>query len=126
MDNAKSSKCGCGWASGTSMGLRIRCNSAPTSCPTSYCHSTTVQTILSDGSILGNLACTIPEAITTLRGKAKLQKTQKMEMERMILIDKEITASNARKNWEELYLKSIFFETVHPLMVHQGDSTQIR
>ena len=49
------------------------------------------------GSLSGNLACTIPEVITTLRGKKKLQETLKMAMEQIELIDKEITASNARK-----------------------------
>ena len=62
-----------------------------------YRHSKVVQTILSDGSILGNLVHTIPEAITTLRGKPKLQEMLQMNTERMELIDKEITASNARK-----------------------------
>ena len=37
-----------------------------------YRHSTAIQTILPDGSVLGNLTRTIPEAITTLRGKLKL------------------------------------------------------
>ena len=50
-----------------------------------------------DGSISGNLACTIPEVTTTLRAKMKLQETLNMETERMISIDEEITASNTRK-----------------------------
>ena len=61
-----------------------------------YRHSTAIQTILPDGSISGNLARTIPEEITTLRGKPKLQETLKMTMEQMELIDEEITSSNAR------------------------------
>ena len=39
----------------------------------------------------------IPEVITTLRGKPKLQGMLKMTTEQMELIDEEITASNARK-----------------------------
>ena len=62
-----------------------------------YRHSMAVQTILPDGSISGNLARNIPEVITTLRGKPKLQQTLNMDMEQMELIDEEITASNARK-----------------------------
>ena len=56
-----------------------------------------VQMILPDGSISGNLVCTIPEVITTLRGKPKLQETLKMTMEQMELINEEIMVSNARK-----------------------------
>ena len=62
-----------------------------------YRHSTAIQTILPDGSVSDNLARTIPEAITTIRGKPKLQDTLRMTTEQMVLIDEEITASNARK-----------------------------
>ena len=36
-----------------------------------YRHSMAIQTILPDGSVAGNLARSIPEAITTIRGKPK-------------------------------------------------------
>ena len=62
-----------------------------------YHHSTSIQTILPDGSVSGNLARTIPEAITTIRCKPILQDTLRMTMEQMVLIDEEITASNTRK-----------------------------
>ena len=62
-----------------------------------YCHSTVIQTTIPDGSVSGNLAQTIPEAMTTLRGKPKLQDTLRMTTEQMVLIDEEITASNERK-----------------------------
>ena len=62
-----------------------------------YCHSTVIQTTLPDGSVSGNLAQTIPEAMTTLRGKPKLQDTLRMTTEQMVLIDEEITVSNVRK-----------------------------
>ena len=62
-----------------------------------YRHSTAVQTILPEGSISGNLVCTIPEVITTLRGKPKLQEMLQMSTKQMKLIDEEISASNARK-----------------------------
>ena len=71
-------------------------------------HSMVVQTILSDGSIPGNLACTIPEAITTLRGKAILQERLNMETEQMILINEEIMVSNARKFGESSILRAHF------------------
>ena len=62
-----------------------------------YRHYTAIQTILPDGSISGNLAHTIPETITTLQGKPKLQDTLKIATEQMELIDEEIMKSNARK-----------------------------
>ena len=62
-----------------------------------YRHSTAIQTILPDGLVSGNLAQTIPEAITTIRGKPKLQDTLRMTTEQMVLIDEEITVSNVRK-----------------------------
>ena len=62
-----------------------------------YQYYKAVQTILSDGSISGDLARTIPEAISVRRDKPKLHATLKMDTERMILIGEEITASNTRK-----------------------------
>ena len=62
-----------------------------------YRHSMVIQTILPDGSVSSNLAQTISEAITTIRGKPKLQDTLSMTTEQMVLIDEEITGSNARK-----------------------------
>ena len=53
--------------------------------------------IVPGGSISNNLANTIPEVITTLRGKLKLQERLQMITEIMELINEEITASNARK-----------------------------
>ena len=53
--------------------------------------------LLPDESISGNLARNIPEVITTLRGKPKLQETLNMDTEQMEFIDEEITVSNARK-----------------------------
>ena len=61
-----------------------------------YCRFTAVQAILLDGSILGNLEQKIPEAITTTRGKQQMRQTLKMMEEHMAMIDKEITANNAR------------------------------
>ena len=58
-----------------------------------------LQTILPDGSILGNLARKILETIMTFRGKQQLWRTLKMMEERCGMIDEEITASNARKIW---------------------------
>ena len=63
-----------------------------------YRQSTVVQTILPDESVLGNLACTIPDAISACQGKAKLQEMSKMDTEGMALIDEEITASNEGKS----------------------------
>ena len=60
-------------------------------------YSTALQTILPDGSISGNLARKIPDAITTIRGKQQMKRTLNMIEERMAMIDEEITASNARK-----------------------------
>ena len=60
-------------------------------------HSMAMQTILHDGSILSNLACTIQEVITAHQGKLKLQDTLKMALDRMELIKEEITVSNVSK-----------------------------
>ena len=56
------------------------------------------QTILLDRSISGNLAQKIPEAITTIRGKQQMRRILKKMAKRISMIDKEITASNARKS----------------------------
>ena len=70
-----------------------------------YCH----YSLLPDGSRLGILACTIPEVITTLRGKPKLQEKLKMETVWMILIDEEITVSrNARKFGKSSFSRAYF------------------
>ena len=73
-----------------------------------YRHSMAVQTILPDRSRLGNLVRNIPEVITTLRGKPKLQAMLQMTTEQMELIDKEITASNARKFGKSISQGHIF------------------
>ena len=62
-----------------------------------YHHSMVLQTLLPDKSISSNLAHTISEAITTIRGKMQLQQTLKMADDCMALIDEEITARNVSK-----------------------------
>ena len=52
--------------------------------------STAIQMILPNGSVSSNLDRTIPEAITTIQGKPKLQETLKMTTEQMVIIDEEI------------------------------------
>ena len=93
MVDARGSECSSGRSSGMSIGGRLQSNTTPPNRP----NSTAIQTILPNGSVSGNSAWNIPEAITTIRGKPKLQDTLRMTTEQMVLIDEEITASNARK-----------------------------
>ena len=89
------------------MGRRIQRSLASTSCPTlSSLYGVTND--ISDGSILGNLAQNIPDAITKLRGKTQMKRTLKMTDDHMALIDEEIMASNVRKFGGALVLGHIF------------------
>ena len=119
MDSSRSSKCSGGWAIAGQIWEEKVDAIQPHQITPHYCHSIVVQTIPTDGSILGNLAHTILEVITTLRGKPKLQETLQMTTEQMELIDKEMTTSNVRR-----FGKSSVARALHPTITWMTEYQQ--
>ena len=122
IDNSRSSECGGGWASGTSMGRRFQFNPASTNYPSlSPLHGCTNDTPWRIN--IGQLGSYHTRGNNNTSRQTETSGNIEDGNKANIINWQRDHSEQCEEVWEELYHEGTFFETVHPTMVHICEST---